>query len=358
MIRRLAGVVLVGLVFGIAGLAAPMLEVDSEVYDFGTILEGYAIEHTFVLTNAGDETLIIDRVRATCGCTTTELPTNELAPGQSVELDAVVGTTGFGGSTISKSIYIYSNDPRYAVDSTGTGGKLTLYLRGTVIRSEPYHMSTEDLKLYSILLVDLRDESSFASGHLTGAINIPVSTLSQVVPSLPTDTVLVLYDETGATAQTVVEGLIGNGLPFARVLSGGLAGWTQAYDTQFMVPTPASAAYGSPVATSAGYSLTPTSLHRVLYVLVDLRDADAFSAGHIAGAINIPYDDFSVPGLSDHTGEIPMDIEVIFYDQSGAESEIVVQAMIAAGYANAKSLLGGLNEWSRVYGDDLIWTSE
>lgn len=355
MFRTLTGTMLAILALGIAATAQPMLEVDAEVYEFGTILEGYAIEHTFVLSNTGDEVLVIDRVRATCGCTTTELATNELRPRESVELKAIVGSSGFGGSTISKSIYVYSNDPRYGLDATGTGGKLTLYIRGSVLRSQPYHMSTEDLYLYSVLLVDVRSASEFATGHFVGALNVPIGELTQTASAFPQGSVIVLYDATGALAEGAVEGMIGNGFPLTRVLSGGLAGWNVAYGTQYLVPEPVGISFGAPITTGAGYSLTASELERVLYVLIDLRSPEDFAAGHLFGAINIPAAGFSAANVEQWVGDIPSDTEIIAYDQSGLQSDAVAQALIAAGYANSKSLLGGLDEWARVYGDQLIW---
>ena len=37
-------------------------------FDFGEIFEGQKVEHIFRFQNAGDEPLIIDRVRSSCGC--------------------------------------------------------------------------------------------------------------------------------------------------------------------------------------------------------------------------------------------------------------------------------------------------
>ncbi|MFC2077375.1 rhodanese-like domain-containing protein [Candidatus Bipolaricaulota bacterium] len=361
MITRSAGTIALMLVLGLAAVAAPEITVDADTYDFGTILEGFAVEHTFVLTNVGDETLTIETVRATCGCTTTKLATDVLEPGESVELRAVVGTTGFGGQTISKQIYVYSNDPRFAEDDGPD--RLVLRITGTVLRAEAYHITNEDLYYISILLIDLRSEEAFATGHLIGALNLPAEDLLDSAASLPKGNVIVLYDATGTLSNSIIEGLIGTGLPLARTLSGGLAAWVQAYGAQYLYPEPADLDYGEPVAaTLTGTWIDPTPLESAFSILVDLRSAEAFGAGHLIGATNLPLETVSDKGfvtdLALLLGDLPKEATIIVYDQDGAKSDDVAQLLIAAGYRNAKSLLGGLDEWAHIYGDQLIWADD
>jgi len=59
------------LALGMAAAASPKISVDNAVHDFGEVIEGIAVVHTFVLTNDGDEPLTIDDVQVSCGCTTT-----------------------------------------------------------------------------------------------------------------------------------------------------------------------------------------------------------------------------------------------------------------------------------------------
>ncbi len=48
-------VIVLGL--GMVAWAGPKISVDAAVYDFGEVLEGIAVVHTFVLQNVGDEPL-------------------------------------------------------------------------------------------------------------------------------------------------------------------------------------------------------------------------------------------------------------------------------------------------------------
>jgi hypothetical protein len=91
-------------------LAAPQLVIPSPAYHFGTIAEGSKLEHVFSFTNRGDETLLIERVRSTCGCTGTLLSQKEIPPGKSGEVKIIFNSRGMRGPVV-KWIYLYSNDP-------------------------------------------------------------------------------------------------------------------------------------------------------------------------------------------------------------------------------------------------------
>jgi len=357
MTTRLTGAIVAMLLIGLAAFAAPTLTVDNETYDFGSINEGFPIEHTFVLTNTGDEILVIDDVRATCGCTTTELATNRLAPGESVEVHAILGTTSYGGQTVDKTIKVYSNDPRYSIETTGPDW-LTLHITGKVLRMNAYNISSENLEYYTVALVDVRSPAEFAAGHLIGAINIPADDLLSSLDRLPKENSLVLYDADGSQAASVIESLHREGFPSSLYLAGGLAAWTRAFDSRYLDPLPADLDFGAPKTPIAGFALDATSLSAIFYVLVDLRGPDAFAEGHLIGAINIPLAEFTVHDLKTILGPLGHNVKVIVYDESGWNGDAVAQSLIAAGFTDAKSLLGGLDEWSRQYGDALIWTDE
>ncbi len=47
----------------------PVITFKELSYDFGNINEGDKVEHTFEFTNTGNAPLIIDKIKASCGCT-------------------------------------------------------------------------------------------------------------------------------------------------------------------------------------------------------------------------------------------------------------------------------------------------
>ncbi len=91
-------------------LAAPQIFISDPAFQFGTIAEGDRLEHVFTFANRGDQTLSIERVRSTCGCTGTLLSSREILPGKSGEVRITFNSNGMRGP-ITKWVYIYSNDP-------------------------------------------------------------------------------------------------------------------------------------------------------------------------------------------------------------------------------------------------------
>lgn len=63
-------------------------------HDFGTINEGDQVEHVFTFTNTGDEPLILEKCKGSCGCTVPECPKKPLAPGESGEIPVVFNSKG------------------------------------------------------------------------------------------------------------------------------------------------------------------------------------------------------------------------------------------------------------------------
>ncbi|TDQ19521.1 uncharacterized protein DUF1573 [Algoriphagus boseongensis] len=76
--------------------------------DFGDIVQGDKVEHTFVLTNSGTEPLVISNVAATCGCTVPVWPKTPIAPGQTAEIKVSFNSAGKMGKQNSV-VRIYSN---------------------------------------------------------------------------------------------------------------------------------------------------------------------------------------------------------------------------------------------------------
>ncbi len=91
----------------------PKLFVKERTFDLGIIKEGERKTAKFVLENRGTENLIIDKVRASCGCTVPRKLTEDekiLEPGEILEIEAVFDTKGRKGSQ-KKTVTITSNDP-------------------------------------------------------------------------------------------------------------------------------------------------------------------------------------------------------------------------------------------------------
>ena len=111
---------------------------DRPVFDFGEVRADLSVTNTFVLRNAGTGTVSIVTVRPTCGCTTTALATNELAPGAATELRATLSLAGRTGRQ-SKAIFVETNDrqkPRLKLEMTG------VVARDIEVQPEGVHFGT------------------------------------------------------------------------------------------------------------------------------------------------------------------------------------------------------------------------
>ena len=74
--------------------------------------------------------------------------------------------------------------------------------------------------------------------------------------------------------------------------------------------------------------------------LIDVRTAEEFAQGHIAGAINIPLDRFDPAALPATDGKTR-----VLYCRSGRRSGIAAERLVAAGAAEARHLDGGILAW-------------
>ncbi|MBC7701524.1 rhodanese-like domain-containing protein [Aquabacterium sp.] len=79
-------------------------------------------------------------------------------------------------------------------------------------------------------VIDVCDAAEFAAGHVVGAKNIPLDTLTDKVKGLPGNktTPLVVVCATGARSTKAVAQLKTMGYDKAQVLAGGLKAWREA----------------------------------------------------------------------------------------------------------------------------------
>jgi phage shock protein E len=74
--------------------------------------------------------------------------------------------------------------------------------------------------------------------------------------------------------------------------------------------------------------------------VVDVRTPQEFAAGHVPGAINIPYDE--LPRRAAEIG--PPSTKVVLYCRTGRRSGIAADALHKAGYANLYDF-GSVTSW-------------
>ena len=88
----------------------PKIVAHEKEYDFGDIQEGEIVSHDFVIFNRGTNTLKIEKVKASCGCTAADPGKSELAPEDSTSIKVEFNSKRRRGAQ-RKFVYIFSNDP-------------------------------------------------------------------------------------------------------------------------------------------------------------------------------------------------------------------------------------------------------
>jgi rhodanese-related sulfurtransferase len=77
-------------------------------------------------------------------------------------------------------------------------------------------------------------------------------------------------------------------------------------------------------------------------LVLDVRHADEYADGHIAGALNIP-----VEQLASRAGVlgVPRDSEIVVYCVSGKRAARAQDTLTSLGYTHVRVLDGSLNGW-------------
>ncbi|MBN2047032.1 MAG: rhodanese-like domain-containing protein [Anaerolineaceae bacterium] len=75
--------------------------------------------------------------------------------------------------------------------------------------------------------------------------------------------------------------------------------------------------------------------------ILDVREPDEWTAGHIEGATLIP-----LGQLQNRTDEVPMDQQIVVYCRSGNRSQVGRDILLEAGFTSVTSMAGGFNDWS------------
>ena len=181
---------------------------------------------------------------------------------------------------------------------------------------------------------------------------MPTDELATRMASLPRSALIIVYDLAGEAADEAVQMLLNARYMSAYYLQGGLSRWVDIQGDRYLLhATPLPTTSGSVLGGSSGRPYNQGTLRSKFYVLIDLRDADSYAAGHLAGAMNIPS-----AQLSQWFDRIPRGAKVILYDDAGDTTVAAYQMLINAGFTRSFVLLGGLDEWIHQYGNQFVMT--
>jgi rhodanese-related sulfurtransferase len=235
-------------------------------------------------------------------------------------------------------------------------------------------------------IVSVRSAEHYALGHIPGAINIPWAQIAEPenLAKLPTDKPIVVYCYTGHTGQvaTTVLKLLGYDV---QNLKYGMMGWTlndevlgttrfgpDTDQRDYAVETTANEAtetYDYPVldtgaddaeeivrmaADMALDGWAPTIAADALFenlndgdtgndpVVVSVRSAEHYALGHVAGAINIPWNQIAKP---ESLAQLPADKPIVVYCYTGHTGQVAATVLKVLGY-DVQNLKYGMMAWT------------
>lgn len=114
---------------------------------------------------------------------------------------------------------------------------------------------------------------------------------------------------------------------------------------QVVSPSPGTAASAPPVAVQplpAEVSVADAlALRESGAFILDVRQPEEWTAGHIPAATLIPLGD-----LSARLAEVPKDRQVVVVCRSGNRSAQGRDVLLGAGYPSVTSMAGGMNDWA------------
>jgi rhodanese-related sulfurtransferase len=105
----------------------------------------------------------------------------------------------------------------------------------------------------------------------------------------------------------------------------------------------------APAAKPAAASVTPMSQEQLLehqarhpqhLFVLDVRSPEEFAAGHVPGAVNVPYDQ-----IATRLADVPKDKDVVLYCRTGRRSGIAAEVLQANGYTRLSHLEGDMTAW-------------
>ncbi len=197
------------------------------------------------------------------------------------------------------------------------------------------------------IFLDVRSEDEYKSGHVEGAILIPVSELGDRLNELPKDKPIIAYcnGSSCGRSERAAHILIDNGFTEVYNLAGeGIIEWekkgypVERTDTE---EETSSATEGE----AEAILISVEEVYEIItngenYLILDVRNQDEYDEVHIEGAVLIPVD-----ALEGRLNELPKDKPIVVYCKAGSRSARAATILIENGFTQVYDMGGGITEW-------------
>jgi rhodanese-related sulfurtransferase len=178
------------------------------------------------------------------------------------------------------------------------------------------------------VLIDLRDKAEVGSGHIKGAVSLPVASLERNRDTFPEqkNAPIVLY---GPDREKAAETILSWGYRDVRILPVTFEQWQsegnpvtigKAPETISYVPKPKPGTVSIAEFQQAAGGVRPDT------VLIDVRNPEEVAKGKISGSVNIPAD-----LVGQRVDEIPAGKDIILFCPSGVRSEMAYNILDQKG---------------------------
>ncbi|MDX2493925.1 MAG: rhodanese-like domain-containing protein, partial [Desulfuromusa sp.] len=175
-----------------------------------------------------------------------------------------------------------------------------------------------------MVLIDSRTAGYYHQASLPGAIFVPLSMLKEKnEKALPVDknALLIFYCSGPTCGVSTISANLAKQMGYlnVRVYLEGVPAWVKA---------------GFPVYASREFLLSEEP------ILIDLRSEERSVAGHIPGAVSIPYDD-----LVDYLDDLPEKAPLVFYGDEHGKMLNALDEFREMGYKKVSVVAGGFQGW-------------
>ena len=194
------------------------------------------------------------------------------------------------------------------------------------------------------IFLDVRSEDEYNSGHIEGAVFIPVSELEGRLAELPKDKPIIAYcnGSTCGRSERAVEILLENGFSEVYNMAGeGIIEWEEKgypYEqTEEGTSTTEDTIVATLISVEEVYEIITNNED---YFILDVRNQDEYDEAHIEGVVLI-----SVNTLESRLSELPEDKPIIVYCKTGGRSAAAAEILVENGFTEVYDMDGGITEW-------------
>jgi rhodanese-related sulfurtransferase len=185
------------------------------------------------------------------------------------------------------------------------------------------------------ILLDVRTQEEYDSGHLKDAMLIPVDDLEERINEVPEGKPIIVYCKSGMRSARAADILLNNGFSPVYNMQGGIEKWRS--DGFFV--------YGDAVTYN---NINIEKVYEIVkdknsnFQIVDVRSAEEYGTAHIKGAISIPVSD-----IESNLNLISKDLPVIVYCSSSTcgSSSQAAGIFFGLGFKEVYAMNAGIEEW-------------